>query len=184
MTERELITLLREQPERALPLLIERYSGLVFSVLRAKAGSLARQEDLEELASDCFLAVYAQRETIDCSKGSPASLLAVIAQRKAIDFIRRQKRFLPTEALGDENIFTEAVQNDPTETLTDRAALLGAVHKLGRPDADIVFRKYYLGQSHREIGAALGLSENAVTKRLRRCIEKLRDAMKGETFDG
>ena len=74
MTEQELVQLLRQQPERGLSLLIDRYTGLVLAVLRAKGGNLLQREDLEELASDCFLAVYDMRERIDLAKGSPATL--------------------------------------------------------------------------------------------------------------
>ena len=140
--------------------------------------------DLEELASDCFLAVFRQRETIDLSKGSLASLLAVIAQRKAVDFLRGSVRRPHAQPIGDDNVLAEAVQADPTEALTERAALLQAVHDLGEPDATIVFRKYYLGESHREIGDTLGLTENAVTKRLQRSLQKLRSQMEGETNRG
>ena len=184
MNEQALVALLQTQPDRALPLLIDRYTGLVFAVLRAKTGSLARQEDLEELASDCFLALYDMRDRIDLSKGSLASLLASIAQRKAVDHLRKTVRRPQSEQIGDENVCAEAVQPDSTEALGEREALLGAVRDLGEPDATIVFRKFYLGESHREIGDALGLSENAVTKRLRRSLVKLQTTLKGETEHG
>ena len=70
MNEQALVALLQTQPERALPLLIDRYTGLVLSVLRAKTGNLAQQEDREELVSDCFVALYDMRDRIDLSKGS------------------------------------------------------------------------------------------------------------------
>lgn len=183
MNEQALVALLQTQPERALPLLIDRYTGLVLSVLRAKTGNLAQQEDREELASDCFVALYRMRERIDPDKGSFASLLASIAQRKAVDFMRRTTRRPQSEPLDGEPP-NAAAQPDPTVALTERKALLDAVRDLGEPDATIVFCKYYLGESHREIGDALGLSENAVTKRLRRSLEKLQSTLKGETEHG
>ena len=183
MNEQALVALLQSQPERALPLLIDRYTGLVLSVLRAKTGNLAQQEDREELASDCFVALYDIRDRIDLSKGSLASLLASIAQRKAVDFMRRTTRRPQSEPLDGEPP-NAAVQPDPTVALTERKALLDAVRDLGEPDATIVFCKYYLGESHREIGDALGLSENAVTKRLHRSLEKLQSTLKGETEHG
>lgn len=184
MTEVELCRWLQTKPEAALPELIDCYSGLVVSVLRAKGGNLLQKEDLEELASDCFLSLYEQREHIDLSKGSIASLLCVIAQRKAVDHLRKLNRRPHSQPLGDDDIFASAVQPDQTQALADRQALLQAVRDLGHPDADIIFRKYYLGQSHRQIGDALGLSENAVTKRLRRSLKKLKSKVEGETFNG
>lgn len=184
MTEQELCKRLQTKPEDALPVLIDRYSGLVVSVLRAKGGNLLQKEDLEELASDCFLALYEQRERIDLSKGSIASLLCVIAQRRVVDFLRKQNRLPQRHPLGDDDIYAAAVQPDPTQALADREALLKAVRDLGHPDADIIFRKYYLRQTHKQIGDALGLSENAVTKRLRRSLTKLKCKVEGETIHG
>lgn len=184
MTELELCHWLQTKPEDALPVLIDRYSGLVVSVLRAKGSGMLQKEDLEELASDCFVSLYEQRDSIDLSKGSMASLLCVIAQRKAVDHLRKQNRRPQSLPLGDDDIFTSAVQPDQTQALTDRQALLQAVRDLGHPDADIIFRKYYLAQTHKQIGDALGLSENAVTKRLRRSLTKLKSKVEGETFNG
>lgn len=184
MTEQELIQLLRQQPERGLSLLIDRYTGLVLAVLRAKGGNLLQREDLEELASDCFLAVYDMRERIDLAKGSPATLLASVAQKKAIDRLRQLARRPKGEPLEENETLLAASAPDPTESLCDRTALLMAVRDLGEPDATILFWTYYLGLTRREIGDALGLSENAVTKRLQRSLQKLCETMKGETEHG
>ncbi len=184
MTEQELIMLLRQQPARGLSLLIDRYTGLVLAVLRAKGGNLLRREDLEELASDCFLAVYDMRNRLDPAKGSVAALVASVAQKKAVDRLRQLSRRPKGEPLENNETLLALAQPDPTEALCERTALLTAVRGLGEPDATILFRTYYLGQTRREVGDALGLSENAVTKRLRRSLQKLRDTMKGETAHG
>ncbi len=184
MTEQELILLLRRQPDRGLSALIDRYTGLVLAVLRKKGGNLLQREDLEELASDCFLAVYDMRDRLDPAKGSLATLLASVAQKKAVDRLRRLSRRPQGEPLADNETLLAASVPDPTAALCDRAALLAAVQALGEPDATILFQTYYLGRTHREIGDALGLSENAVTKRLQRSLEKLRDTLKGETAHG
>lgn len=184
MTEQELILLLRQQPERGLSMLIDRYTGLVLAVLRAKSGALMQQEDLEEMASDCFLALYEMRERIDLSKGSLPTLLASIAQRKAIDRLRSLARRPKREPLDENEKLSAAFQPDPTEALCERKALLEAVRSLGEPDASILFYSYYLGQTHREIGEMLGLTENAVTKRLQRSLAKLREKLKGDSYNG
>ena len=46
MTELELCHWLQTKPEDALPVLIDRYSGLVVSVLRAKGSGMLQKEDL------------------------------------------------------------------------------------------------------------------------------------------
>ena len=49
-----------------------------------------------------------------------------------------------------------------------------ALRKLGETDRNTVLLRFAEGQSHREVGRALGLSEEAAKKRLQRALEKLR----------
>ncbi|HTB63681.1 MAG TPA: sigma-70 family RNA polymerase sigma factor [Opitutales bacterium] len=55
-----------------------------------------------------------------------------------------------------------------------RPLLDAAVDQLGPLDREAVLLRFFHGQSHREIGAALGLSENSANKRIERALEKLR----------
>ena len=50
-----------------------------------------------------------------------------------------------------------------------------ALAHLGRKDRDAVLLKYIQGKTHRDVGAALGVSEEAARKRIDRAIDRLRE---------
>jgi RNA polymerase sigma factor (sigma-70 family) len=52
-----------------------------------------------------------------------------------------------------------------------------ALDALGRRDREAVLLKYVDGRSHRDVGATLGISEEAARKRLARAVERLRGAL-------
>ena len=58
-----------------------------------------------------------------------------------------------------------------------RRALMDAIRSLGHPDRDILVRKFYLGQSSREIALALNLTVSNVDTRTHRAIQTLRDRL-------
>ena len=51
------------------------------------------------------------------------------------------------------------------------------VRALGEPDSEIILRRYYFGQTSKEIGAALGMKPNTVDQRLSRALKKLREVL-------
>lgn len=178
MLQEEIVRLLQTDPARGLQEAIDQYAALVRRIILAKIGA-ARHADAEELTSDVFYTLFCSRTQIDLQKGSLAALLGTIAQRRAIDFLRKEK---PAERqcvpLDDDTALRLFAADDPerqTEEASERKRILDAVVSLGEPDAQIVFRRFYLNESFREIGTALSMSENAAQKRLKRSLKKLSD---------
>jgi RNA polymerase sigma-70 factor (ECF subfamily) len=60
-----------------------------------------------------------------------------------------------------------------------RHTLIRAVKALGEPDCTIILRKYYLGETAKEIAKRVHLSQNAVEKRIARNLKKLRNVLGG-----
>ena len=52
---------------------------------------------------------------------------------------------------------------------------------MGHPDSDILFRKYYLGQSSKFIATKLNLTVSNVNTRAHRAVRKLRGKFGGDT---
>lgn len=178
MTQERLLRLLKTDPERAMVYMTENYSGLVYKIIRHRIGSFMSESDIEEAVSDVFFDIYRNREKINIEKGSLSSFIITLSQRRAVDIFRKQKNGLflqqslyDNPETEDDNVFRER---------EERALLLSAVTSLGEPDSSIIFRRYYLGEKYSEIGRALGISENAVGKRLKKSLEKLSIIMKGD----
>jgi len=71
----------------------------------------------------------------------------------------------------------ERAANEPMhdETWNQIAPLLdGALEKLGQKDHDAVVLRFFEGRNFKEVGAALGASEDAAKMRVSRALEKLR----------
>lgn len=183
MTQEEILVLMKTDPEKGMLSLTEQYTALVWKVVWGKLSGICREEDVEETVSDVFLDFYRKHNSVDLSKGSLATFLITLAQRRATDEFRRVMRLRNIEKAMNENseITSFATENTVLEK-EERDFLLTCVLDLGEPDSTIIFRKFYYGETYSEIGNKLGLSENAVNKRYLRAIDKLGNMMKGENF--
>ncbi len=191
MNDRELITKLNSDPEEGMRLLIEAYGGLVLSVARGrlKPAGLS-QADAEACAADTFSEFWRRRSDYDPSRGSIRSVLCIMARSRAADMLSKAAasgRFeigkseiglLGAEMAGIPDSFS--FEGD-FEDKVRRADVLKAVRELDYPDSEIIIRKYYLGQSSREIADVLGLSVSNVDTRTHRAIHKLREIFGGQT---
>ena len=184
MTQEEILVLLKTAPEKGMLNLTEQYTALVWKVVWGKLSGICREEDIEETVSDVFLDFYKKHNTVDLSKGSLATFLITLAQRRATDEFRRVMRLKNIEKAMNEKSEIISFQTENTVLKNEeRDFLLSSVLSLGEPDSTIIFRKFYYGETYSEIGNRLGLSENAVNKRYLRAIDKLSDMMKGENFN-
>ena len=181
MTDTELLCLLQEAPEKGLRELIDAYGGLVAKTVRGRLRTLCTQEDIEETVSDVFLELYESRNKLDpAAPGLPAFLMT-LAQRRAVDRFRQQLR--RREELSPTVIYNRIAAPPAEETVlkkVERDQLLRAVLTLGEPETSILFRRFYYGETFREIGKALSLSENAAAKRYHKALKTLKTKLKGE----
>ena len=182
-TDTEFLEMLREQPEKALGELINCYGGLVYAIVRGKLAGTCQREDMEECVSDIFYEFYSIKGQIDLQKGSLKSFLAVIAKRRAIDAFRKlSSHSSRANALAFADV-GPIYNTDDAEISTvsheTRSELITGIKALGEPDSEIFIRRYYFGQSSKEIGKALKLKPNTVDKRISRGLNKLRSILGG-----
>ena len=86
---------------------------------------------------------------------------------------------LDTEEMSGEDIIVDRAPL-PDETVTDRLMvenLLSCLGRLGEDDRALLTALYYDGKSETEIAASLGITQQAVSKRLHKVIRKLRSMM-------
>lgn len=169
MEEAELLEALRRGSADALGLAIARYGAYVFTVVRNRACGQLAQEDLEEIASDVFVALWQHPEHVhaDCLK----SWLGALARNKTVDRLRRITPLLPLD--GD----FLSLSGPLWETMAEReqAELVHAsLASLGEPDREIFLRYYDLCESTAEVARRTGLSVAAVKTRLHRGRRKLK----------
>ena len=165
MTEERLLMLLERQPDRALKLLSQRYSGLAMSI----AGRVlpGRQQDLEEIAADVLLKLWQKRTELN-----PATLRGFVittARNLAIDRYRVLRRQNEVPLFDCDQEAAEFLED---QVLT--AVLAEQIAAMSPPDGEIFLRHHLLLETAAEIAQRFGLTESAVRSRLHRMRKQLR----------
>lgn len=165
-TDQQLLALLDTEPENAMAVLIETYSGLLWKICREY---VSNEEDVKDCVNETFSEFYLHRERFDPQKGTIKGYLAAIARRTAIHcYQKEQRQSACRTALSDPDI------PDPAEDFLDREELLTAMAQLDPVDAQILQLKYFQGMTAMQIAQSLGLPYETVKKRHQRSLVKLR----------
>jgi DNA-directed RNA polymerase specialized sigma24 family protein len=132
----------------------------VWRYLRGMVGAQAAEDCFQET----FLAALRAYPRLRRDSNVRAWLLT-IAHRKAIDHLRRRRRDT-LEPLGD-----------PAAPPTPDRAIWSAVATLPPRQRAAVLLRYACDQSHREIAAAIGCSEEAARRSLHEGLKRLRETL-------
>lgn len=179
MTDKELLGLLRSNPEQGLAAVVEQYSGYVLKIAYTRLSSVCSQEDIEEAASDVFLKFFEAAQKRDFVLESVRGMLSLIGGRHCINVFKKHCRRAEEVPL-DETIEFAAGDATAPEQLDEHTALAKALHSLGEQDEEIFIRKYFFGQSSSEIAQRLGMKTNTVDKRISRGLVRLRKILEEE----
>ena len=177
-----LLRLLHKDPSAGMEQLMNQYAGLVYAVVKGKlAGSFCVSSDIEDCVADVFSEFYADLPKYDPKISSIKSYLCVLARNNAIDILRKREKQHGDVSLDDDERFIQ-IADDENATNEDelRREVLSAVKSLGHPDSAIIIRKYYLGESSKEIAESLNMTVSGVDTRTHRALNKLRKLFGGK----
>lgn len=87
--EQKLLHKLKKKDRGSLEKIIKRYTPYVSAVVYHTIGGAAAYEDIEEVISDAFIALWKNAAAIDEEKGSMRSYLGAIARNAARNRNRR-----------------------------------------------------------------------------------------------
>lgn len=181
MFDQALINLIKTDAEKGMSALIDQYAGLVYTVVKNKISAVCTSQDIEEVVSDVFVAFYQQIDLVDTDKGKLSAYLITIAKRRAVDKLRRS--CLAYDISSYDDGYIEIPDSFCMERDAEKgelySRLIDEINALGEPDSTIIYHKYYLGESSKQIAEYTGLSSDNVRKRQQRALEKLQSKMKG-----
>lgn len=178
MSENELINMLLQRNDKALPLLELHYGPLIRYII---APILSDQRDRDEVFSDIILRVWDRIDQFDASHGSWANWLSIISRNAAID---RLRKVAPATSEITEEVL--APDSDPEQLLIRKErqqALSKAIRGLTYEEQSIFYRKYYYRQPTAQIASECGTTERAIEGKLYRIKKKLRKLLGGGLFD-
>ncbi len=100
-----------------------------------------------------------------------------MVKNASVDIIRQSKRFVPMEALDNLSDESEPSFEDAYIKRSDILKLSELIDMLTQEDKLLIQMKYAQEMGYAEIGALLGISEEAAKKRGQRIIQKLKNYM-------
>ena len=176
MEDAHLIAGLRRRSRAALEDAIRRYTSYVsVTVWRTlSAGGSAPREDVEEVVSDVFLALWEHAGELR-EGGDLRPWLGTVAKNKAIDRLRRSPA--PVLPLTDTDA---APQPGPQETAEQREwaeRLWQAVDAMDEPDRTLFLRYYWYGDRLKDVARDLNLNLSTAKSRLLRGRKALREVL-------
>ena len=157
----------RQDAEDAFAELVRRHLGLVYS-------AALRQVRSPQLAEEVSQSVFTDLAR-NAARLKPNTVLSAwlyqVTRRTAIDVVRREVSRQSREQIATEMNATNAAADwTHIEPLLDEA-----MDALDESDRAAVLLRYFENKSLREVGDALGASENAAQKRLTRAVERMRE---------
>jgi RNA polymerase sigma-70 factor (ECF subfamily) len=179
-SDAELIGRAAQGEARALEVLYERYSGVVFSfALRI----VADRPLAEEILQEAFFRAWQQGSNFSTGRGTFITWLLSITHNLSIDEIRRRRR-RPQKADSEEPEQVLAAVPDTSVGVEDEV-WLGALRETigealaGLPPAqrEAIEMAYFRGMTQREIAEALGEPLGTIKTRMRLGLQKLKDAL-------
>ncbi len=174
ITEKNYIERLRKKDEAALEYVIERYGGLLYSILRKKLTLLP--DKVDECFDDVLLKAWEHINDYDETRCEFKGWLAAIARYQAIDYLRKARREEMVHSLDDMPIEPGA-EDDRfrllEETTSDETEKILACLS---PEDREIFRRLYLEEDSIEIiSRDMNLSKEQIYNHTSRGKKKIRN---------
>jgi RNA polymerase sigma factor (sigma-70 family) len=158
----------REHAQDAFTALVDRHMNLVYSAALRQV----RSPQLAEEVSQTVFTLLARNAPKLKSDTILSAWLYQVTRNTAIDVIRSEARRQAREQIA----FQMSDMNDTSPGWTRVEPLLDeAMESLDATDRTAILLRYFENKSLREVGEALGASEDAAQKRVQRAVERLRE---------
>ncbi len=178
MEDHEILALLEQRSDRAIDALAERFGSLL---LRIAMNLVDNSQDAEECVNDTYLAVW---NSVPPNHPLPLQpYICRICRNIAINRLRRST----TQKRAGYEISLDELAGCISAPLQEDSRLIGQamnawLRTLSKENRAIFLRRYWFGDSIKDIAAATGLKENAVSVRLNRLRDKLKDYLYMEGY--
>jgi RNA polymerase sigma-70 factor (ECF subfamily) len=159
---------------RAMNECITRHGGLVWGIVRRSVKDSTAAEDLVQ---EVFTEIWKKAAFYDPAAASESTFIALVARRRAIDFLRRQGRQPDFEPL--EAAVSIPVSQAPAPSVDcDPEAVKSSVASLPDDTRQLFHLFFEKGFTHPEIAEKTGLPLGTVKTRLRRGLITLREQLR------
>lgn len=177
-----LLVRVKGRDQAALSELYDRYSSLVYTIVRRVVKA---SDEAEDLLQEVFMQIWNKASLFAQDKGSVYTWIVTIAKRKAIDRLRSKDIINKGESLDDEEKYIEipdaAYMANPLHaamTAEYEAILREGLDKLSVEQRTAIEMSYFDGYTQEQIAQRSNVPLGTVKTRQRQGLIKLRDILK------
>lgn len=174
LTDDQLAAGLRGRDPAALAGAIDAHGSAVYRLVRRILAGAGSEQDVEECASDVFLAAWERVSRYEPARAPFRTWLLMQAKYLALD---RRRHLLRQAEPGCGREFHPDPAPDPAAVLTaaaERKRIQHALAQLPPLDRELIYRRYFLGERVDDVAGSLGLTRQAADNRLWRARRALR----------
>jgi RNA polymerase sigma-70 factor (ECF subfamily) len=172
----ELLSAMSQGQIKALDILYDRYSRLVYSIAYRILNS---SEEAEDITQDVFLTLW-RRNSYDPARGSLSSFLTTLTRSRAIDRLRSKNARLRVVQRLQGIVRSDSGSPSPLEqaSIGERSQVIRtALSQLSESERQVLEIAYYEGLSQSEIAERLDIPLGTVKSRSRQGLLKLRQRL-------
>ncbi|MGH4123422.1 MAG: sigma-70 family RNA polymerase sigma factor [Clostridium sp.] len=173
LNEDNVISELRKRNPKALDFIIDKYGGLIQSIVKKTLFNFEGSGSVEECMNDVFLAIWNNIDKF-YKENSFKSWIAAIAKYKAIDYKRKLLKELYNENLENIEMQQEDTSDKKILEKENHEELMALLSRLKPEDKKIFILRYFNEESTKEIAEKLDVNKEVINNRLSRGRKKLR----------
>jgi RNA polymerase sigma factor (sigma-70 family) len=179
-TDVSLVARIAVGDDRALQVVYERYSPLVYGLARRVTASTAHAE---EITQEVFVYLWQNPDRFDAERGTLRAFLGAVTHRRSVDEVRRNTRRTAREdRVGTDATTLEMFDvSDGIERSQTAERVRAAVSSLPDQQREAVLLAYFGGYTFRQVAEQLGIPEGTAKSRLRLGLSKLAGLLEGLT---
>lgn len=180
----ELIQRISNRDSKALEILYDKYSPILFTLVKRILGDKTKTE---EVLADIFVIIWQKSSLFNLNSGNLYTWLINLSRNKALDSLQRDNS-LVTEEYTDEfendfilpNISMLIPTNDLEKNFSKHQKIYSAVHNLTEAQQYVLSLAYYEGLTESEIAKKLNIPVLTVKSKIRVALNSVRDNLSKE----
>ncbi len=174
----ELIQRISNRDSKALEILYDKYSPILFTLVKRILGDKTKTE---EVLADIFVIIWQKSSLFNLNSGNLYTWLINLSRNKALDSLQRDNS-LVTEEYTDEfendfilpNISMLIPTNDLEKNFSKHQKIYSAVHNLTEAQQYVLSLAYYEGLTESEIAKKLNIPVLTVKSKIRVALNSVR----------
>jgi RNA polymerase sigma-70 factor (ECF subfamily) len=151
------------------------YGGLIWSIALRYAEDRSHAEDIVQ---DTFMELWRSAHRFNAAIASEKTFVGLLARRRSIDYIRKQRRQPPTEELMAAESLPDESSQASMEGRIEHSSLLEMLNELPDKTRELFTLHFEEGLTHPEISKRTGIPLGTVKTRLRRGLIEMRDRLR------